>query len=601
MGSFSWRGLSLHFRLTMGMIFMLTLLFAGGLISLTSVSRSTSLMEEIASAGKRGPAVEARLAQAHLNEDNFTRLIGLALGLGVATVLLVSLLVSRSIRRPLKDLKTGADNFASGNLDYRIPIQRQDELGEALEMFNSMASALQGGQVDLEHQAFHDTLTGLPNRSLFHDRLLHAIARRDRDHRPLAVLLVDLDDFKTVNDSLGHAAGDELLKFVADSLRASLRPGDTAARLGGDEFAVLVEDMRGRGDAVRVAERILSSLTKKLLIEDKEVFVNGSVGIAITHGGDTADDVLRNADVAMYAAKGEGKGRFQIFDGAMHEGVMERLDLKADLQRAVERHEFVVHYQPLFDLATGRVVSAEALVRWNHPERGLVLPGEFIPLAEETGLILQIGRFVLEETCRQLRWWQMQYDPEFGVSVNLSGRQLQEPHIVELVREVLNSGPVAGSSVTLELTESVLMKDTKATVEKLNGLRALGVHLAIDDFGTGYSSLAYLRQFPIETIKIDRSFVHSVADGPEDSALARAVIKLADTLGMKTIAEGVENEAQAEQLATLGCSIGQGFYYSGSMTPVELENLITRQNTSSDPQRGHHPVVSDPCLTPSLG
>ena len=583
MGSFSWRGLSLHFRLTMGMIFMLTLLFAGGLISLTSVSRSTSLMEEIASTGKRGPAVESHLQEAHANENNFTRLIGIALGLGVATVLLVSLLVLRSIRRPLKELKTGADNFASGNLDYRIPILRRDELGEALEMFNSMASALQGGQVDLEHQAFHDTLTGLPNRSLFHDRLVHAIARQDRDQRPLAVLLVDLDDFKTVNDSLGHAAGDELLQFVADSLRASLRPGDTAARLGGDEFAVLVEDMRGRADAVRVAERILSSLTKKLLIEGKEVFVNGSVGIAITHGSDTADDVLRNADVAMYAAKGGGKGRFQIFDGAMHEGVMERLDLKADLQRAVERQEFVVHYQPLFDLVTGKVVSAEALVRWNHPRRGLVMPGEFIPLAEETGLILQIGRFVLEETCRQLRWWQMHYDPDFAVSVNLSGRQLQEPRIVDLVKEILNSGPVAGSSVTLELTESVLMKDTKTTVEKLNGLRALGVHLAIDDFGTGYSSLAYLRQFPIETIKIDRSFVHSVADGPEDSALARAVIKLADTLGMKTIAEGVESQAQAEQLAAFGCEVGQGFYFSGSMTPVELESLLTAQTIPSRP------------------
>ena len=579
MGSFSWKGLSLHFRLTMGMIVMLTLLFAGGLISLTSVSRSTSVMEEIASTGRRGPAVEARLEEAHANEDNITRLIGLALGLGVATVLLVSLLVARSIRRPLKELKTGADNFASGNLGYRIPILRRDELGEALEMFNSMASALEGGQVDLEHQAFHDTLTGLPNRSLFHDRLLHAIARQDRDHRPLAVLLVDLDDFKTVNDSLGHAAGDELLMFVADSLRASLRPGDTAARLGGDEFAVLVEDMRGRADAVRVAERILSSLTKKLLIEGKEVFVNGSVGIAITHGGDSADDVLRNADVAMYAAKGDGKGRFQIFDGAMHEGVMERLDLKADLQRAVERGEFVVHYQPLFDLATGRVLSAEALVRWNHPTRGEVLPGEFIPLAEETGLVLQIGRFVLEETCRQLRWWQMQYDPDFGVSVNLSGRQLQEPHIVSMVQEVLQSGPIAGSSLTLELTESVLMKDTNATVEKLNGLRSLGVHLAIDDFGTGYSSLAYLRQFPIETIKIDRSFVSSVADGPEDSALARAVIKLADTLGMKTVAEGVETKAQAEQLAVLGCQVGQGFYFSGSMTPAQLENLMTAQSS----------------------
>ncbi len=581
MGSISWRGLSLHFRLTMGMILMLTLLFAGGLLALTAVSRSTSAMEEIASARKMTPAIERQLDHAHLNEDHFTHLIGLALGLGVAIVLLVSLLVSRSIRRPLRDLKEGAENFAQGNLDYRIPIRRRDELGEALEMFNSMASALEGGQEDLEHQAFHDTLTGLPNRSLFQDRLVHAIARQERDRRPLAVLLIDLDDFKTVNDSLGHAAGDELLKFVADSLRAGLRPGDTAARLGGDEFAVLVEDMRGRADAVRVAERILRALTQKLLIEDKEVFVKGSVGIAITHGGESADNVLRNADVAMYAAKGEGKGRYQIFDGAMHEGVMERLDLKTDLQRAVERREFVVQYQPLFDLTSGKLVSAEALVRWNHPQRGLVAPGEFIPLAEEAGSVLQIGRFVLEETCRQLRWWQMQYDADFSVSVNLSGRQLQEAGIVDLVAEVLRSGPIAGSSLTLELTESVLMKDTKQTVEKLNGLRALGVRLAIDDFGTGYSSLAYLRQFPIETIKIDRSFVQGVADGPEDSALARAVIKLADTLGMTTVAEGVETQAQADQLASFGCQVGQGFLYSHPMTPAQLEGLLTAQNQAT--------------------
>lgn len=589
MGSFRWRELSLHFRVTMGLICMLVLLFAGGLLSLMSVSHSTSLMEELASSAASSDALERLVTEAHVNEGNLAWVIGLALGLGVATVLLVSLLVARSIRRPLKDLKTGAENFAQGNLDYRIPIHRHDELGEALEMFNSMASALEGGQEDLEHQAFHDTLTGLPNRSLFQDRLLHAIARQERDRRPLAVLLVDLDDFKTVNDSLGHAAGDELLKFVADSLGTELRPGDTAARLGGDEFAVLVEDMRGRSDAVRVAQRILASLTKKLLIEGEEVFVNGSVGIAITYGGESADDVLRNADVAMYAAKGAGKSRFQIFDGAMHEGVMERLDLKTDLQRAVQRQQFEVQYQPLFDLTTGQIVSAEALVRWNHPERGPVMPGEFIPLAEETGSVLDIGRFVLEEACKQLRWWQMHYDQDFAISVNLSGRQLQEANIIQVVSDALAAGPVAGTSLTLELSESVLTRDTAATIEKLHAVRALGVHLAIDDFGTGYSSLSYLRQFPIETIKIDRSFVKSVADGPEDSALARAVIKLADTLGMKTIAEGVETQVQAEQLALLGCQIGQGFLFAGSMAPQQLENLM---NLHAAPSPARHDVVT---------
>ncbi|HJR44076.1 MAG TPA: EAL domain-containing protein [Actinomycetota bacterium] len=587
MGSFRWRELSLHFRLTMGMIAMLVLLFAGALFTLTSLFQTSDVMKDLAE-GTPAESVIEEVAAAERAEATATRFVALALGGGVATVLLVSMLLARSIRRPLKELKLGADNFAAGHLSYRIPIKRHDELGEALEMFNSMAAALEGGQEDLEHQAFHDTLTGLPNRSLFHDRLGHALERQTRDHKPLAVLLVDLDDFKTVNDSLGHAAGDELLKFVADSLSSSLRPADTAARLGGDEFAVLVEDVRGRHDALRVADRIISAMHQKLLIEGKEVFVHGSVGIAITHGNESADEVLRNADVAMYAAKSGGKDRYQLFDGAMHEGVMERLDLKADLQRAVERKEFVVHYQPLFDLQSGRIVSAEALVRWEHPVRGVVMPGEFIPLAEETGLILHIGRFVLEEACRQLSLWQMEFDGDLGISVNLSGRQLQESDVVEVVREALAAGPVAGGSLTLELTESVLMKDSEATVSKLNALRALGVHLAIDDFGTGYSSLSYLGQFPIETIKIDRSFTHGVTEGPEDSALARAVIKLADTLGMKSIAEGVETQAQAEQLASFGCRVGQGFLFSPAVPPRGLEDLIARQDLN------HNDPTADP-------
>ena len=576
MGSSRWRELSLHFRLTMGLIAMLVLLFAGGLFSLTALFEASDVMAEVAG-GAPGADVAEQVAAAERSEARATRLVAAALFGGVATVALVSILVSRSIKRPLKELKLGADNFAAGNLSYRIPIHRRDELGEALEMFNSMAAALEGGQENLEHQAFHDTLTGLPNRSLFHDRLMHALERQTRDNKPLAVLLVDLDDFKTVNDSLGHAAGDELLKFVGDSLLTCLRPADTAARLGGDEFAVLVEDMRGRQDATRVAERIISAMHQKLVIEGKEVFVHGSVGIAITHGGETADDVLRNADVAMYAAKERGKDRYQVFDGAMHEGVMERLDLKADLQRAVDRNEFVVHYQPQIDMVDGRILGAEALVRWEHPTRGLVLPEEFIPLTEETGLILEIGRYVLEEACRQASWWQMEFDPSFVISVNLSGRQLQESDIVDTVKAALSAGPVSGASVTLELTESVLMKDSPTTVEKLNALRALGVHLAIDDFGTGYSSLSYLGRFPIETIKIDKSFTEGVAEGPEESALARAVIKLADTLGMKSIAEGVETQAQVEQLAGFGCRVGQGFLFSPAVPPQELEALLGRQ------------------------
>ncbi|MFP5352687.1 MAG: putative bifunctional diguanylate cyclase/phosphodiesterase [Actinomycetota bacterium] len=577
MGSFRWREMSLHFRLTMGLVLLLAILFAAGLIGITRLSSSTTVAQEVASTPRRSDRVNELVEAARRAENDHTKLVGVLLALGVLTVAAVSTLVSRAIRRPLKDLRVGADAFALGDLSYRIPIDRRDELGEALEMFNNMAAALEGGRENLEHQAFHDTLTGLPNRSLFQDRLAHALARQERDHKPLAVLLVDLDDFKTVNDSLGHAAGDELLKFVAAALGSVLRPADTAARLGGDEFAVLVEDMRGRKDALRVADRIIEALTDRIMIEDKEVFVHGSVGIAITYGQESADDVLRNADVAMYAAKNQGKGRYQVFDGAMHEGVMERLDLKTSLQKALENNEFVVHYQPLFDLQSGRIMSAEALVRWNHPQRGLVLPGEFIPIAEETGLILGIGRFVLEEACRQLSWWQMNYDPEFSVSVNLSGRQLQEADVVEQVRQSLAAGPVAGGSLMLELTESVLMNDTKGTVAKLAALRSLGVRLAIDDFGTGYSSLGYLRTFPIETIKIDRTFTQGVDQGPEDSALARAIIKLAETLGMKTVAEGVETSEQVEQLISLGCRTGQGFVFAPALPPDEFDSLMARQ------------------------
>ena len=318
--------------------------------------------------------------------------------------------------------------------------------------------------------------------------------------------------------------------------------------------------------------------TGKLVIEGKEVFVHGSVGIALTYGGETPEDVLRNADVAMYAAKEKGKGGYEIFDGAMHEGVLRRLDLKADLARAVQNDEFDIYYQPIFSLDDNKMVGAEALLRWNHPKRGQVPPMEFIPIAEETGLILEIGRWVLEEACRQAQWWQMNYDPEFSVSINISARQLQEPSFVTDVHRALTSAPVDPKTVTLEITESVLSTDKDLVKAKLSGLRTLGVHIAIDDFGTGYSSLGYLRQFPIETIKIDKTFTDGVAQGPEDSALARAILKLADTLGMSTVAEGIESDDQAKHLKLLGCPWGQGDHFGPAMKADELERMFVVQS-----------------------
>jgi diguanylate cyclase (GGDEF)-like protein len=559
------------------MLCMLVFMMAAGIFSLLSVDTVVDRLQHVhlSQDADRAAAVQSERAVAD-QQAAYIR-AGALFVLGIFTVGLVSMVVSRSIKRPLKALREGAEEFASGNLSYRLPVRHHDELSQVLEMFNSMAAALEANQQDLSHQAFHDTLTGLPNRSLFKDRLDHALARQARDNKPLAVLLIDLDDFKTVNDSLGHAAGDELLVSVAEKLHECLRPADTAARLGGDEFAVLVEDMRGRRDALAVADRIIEALTGKLIIEGKEVFVHGSVGIALTYGGDSPEDVLRNADVAMYAAKEKGKGGYEVFDGAMHEGVLRRLDLKADLARAVTNEEFLIYYQPIFSLDDGKMVGAEALLRWNHPTRGFVPPLEFIPVAEETGLIIDIGRWVLEEACKQAQWWQMNYDPEFSVSVNISARQLQEPNFVTEVHRALTGAPVDPKAVTLEITESVLSRDTELVKAKLAALRSLGIHIAIDDFGTGYSSLGYLRQFPIETIKIDKTFTDGVAQGPEDSALARAILKLADTLGMSTIAEGIESDDQAKHLKLLGCPWGQGDHFGPAMTPDELERMMAVQ------------------------
>ena len=571
--------LSLHFRLTLALLFLLVFLFAAGLFAIVSFSNG---IDQIHSDPRSG-TLTTGLDAAERESQALTFRVGILMLFGLGTVLLSSVMVSRAIRRPLKELKKGAEHFAAGDLDFRVPVARKDEMGEVIDLFNSMASALQENQKDLSHQAFHDTLTGLPNRSLFQDRLAHAMARQGRDHKPLAVLLIDLDDFKTVNDSLGHAAGDQLLMSVAESITSCLRPADTAARLGGDEFAVLVEDMRGRRDALNVAERILRAFTGKLIIEGKEVFVHGSVGIAISYGQEESEELLRNADVAMYAAKAKGKGRYEVFDIGMHEGALARLDLKTELQTAAERREFQLYYQPLISLATGRIVGAEALLRWEHPIRGFIPPLEFIPLAEETGLILDIGRWVLEEACLQTNYWQMAFDADFKISVNLSGRQLQETDIVDVVTTAIAKAPIAGSSLTLEITESVLMRDTKATVAKLSELRKAGVHLAIDDFGTGYSSLGYLREFPVGVVKIDKSFTDGIAQGPEDSALARAIIKLAETLGMETIAEGIETDEQVRQLINLGCTVGQGEFFSPAVHANEFESLLSAQAASGWP------------------
>jgi diguanylate cyclase (GGDEF)-like protein/PAS domain S-box-containing protein len=430
-------------------------------------------------------------------------------------------------------------------------------------------------EAELRRQAFHDSLTGLANRELFANRLEHALAQSRRFSRPIAVLFLDLDDFKTVNDSLGHGEGDELLIAVARRLEGALRAGDTFARMGGDEFAVLVEDPADAQAAVDIAERLLATLDAPFEHGTKELFVRASIGVAVSPiAGLTAEELLRNADVSMYTAKGRGKNRVKVFEAGMHEAALARLALKGDLERALERGEFILHYQPILDLSTSGLVGFEALIRWQHPGRGLVPPLTFIPVAEETALIVPLGAWVLEQACRTAAGWAAPGGRPLGISINVSGRQLQESGFVATVRGVLAATGLAPERLTLELTESVVMHDAEAAIEILAQLKALGVRLAIDDFGTGYSSLSYLRRFPIDELKIDRSFVASMHEGPEQAAVVLSIIKLSETLRLATVAEGIEDAAQVAELQSLGASLGQGYFFARPLAIDRVEAMI---------------------------
>ncbi len=399
-----------------------------------------------------------------------------------------------------------------------------------------------------EHQALHDPLTGLANRTLFRDRLLHALARRERQRAALAVLFLDLDDFKNVNDSLGHRAGDELLIEIARRLRYQLRPADTISRLGGDEFAILLEDTGSVSDTVRVAARLLEEMRRPLSIAGAEYTTSASIGIAVAHGdAENADELVHNADMAMYVCKQAGKNRYEIFEPGMHAAAMQRLELERELQRAVEAREFVVHYQPIIDARSGRIAGMEALVRWAHPDRGLVQPHEFIPVAEEIGLIVPIGLLVLESACRQACVWDARYasEPSWTMSVNLSARQLQEPGLADDTARILSGSGFPSGRLVLEVTESAMLGEIGSTIARLEQLKALGVKLAIDDFGTGYSSLSYLRRLPIDILKLDRSFLQGIESESRNFELARAIINLGTTLELRTVAEGGEPRAAA--------------------------------------------------------
>lgn len=416
----------------------------------------------------------------------------------------------------------------------------------------------------------------MPNRTLLKDRLTHLSqqARRAGDTN-FGLLVLDLDDFKTVNDTLGHTIGDKLLKSAGERITARLRQSDTVARIGGDEFAIIVEQLHKADEAVNVASKLLEEFATPFQIEDHEIFTSLSIGITtFPDDGSNADDLLRNADTAMYWAKDAGKNRYQFFLREMNERITQRLDLENAMRKAIERNEFLLHYQPQIELATGRVIGMEALIRWNRPEVGLVSPFHFIPVAEDSGLITPIGEWVLRTACHQNMAWREAGLGDLRVSVNLSGRQFKQTDLPKLVADVLRESGLPARYLELEITESVAMEHAEKTVEVLREFSAMGVKIAIDDFGTGYSSLGYLKRFPIDTLKVDRSFVKDITDDPDDAAITSATIAMAHSLKLHVIAEGAETADQIAMLKDYGCDVVQGYFYAKPMPVAEFAKFV---------------------------
>ena len=438
-------------------------------------------------------------------------------------------------------------------------------------------------QEQLTHNAFHDALTGLPNRVLFIDHVKLALARGQRRRgQVFAVLFLDLDRFKLINDSLGHLTGDQLLVAISRRLESCARPGDTVARLGGDEFTILLEEIEDWNEAVALAQQVQSDLTVPFKLGDDEIFISASIGITLSSEGyQKPDEMLRDADTAMYHAKSQGTARYALFNRGMHARARKLLQLETDLRHALDRRELFLVYQPIVSLQTGKLTGFEALARWQHPRRGLISPDDFIPVAEETGHIIPIGQWILSEACRQMNEWRNESASPFPLtmSVNLSGKQFAQAHIIEQILLTLDANNLAAGQLRLEITESVLMDNIDAAITTLRQLRDCGIRLSIDDFGTGYSSLSYLRRLPLDTLKIDRSFVAGMVEDMENGEIVRAIIALAKTLGLSVVAEGIETSEQLEQLRQLSCHDGQGFLFARPLTAEKAAEMVKLMGT----------------------
>jgi diguanylate cyclase (GGDEF)-like protein/PAS domain S-box-containing protein len=497
--------------------------------------------------------------------------------------------------RRLAEEKVLPDLFRAGYVKD-IPYQMVKKSGEYIDILLSAVAEHDGeGEIvrslavvidvterkraerEIQKLAYYDTLTGLPNRTLFFDRLSQAIAQAKREHRQVGVLFLDLDRFKTINDTLGHMAGDMLLKYVARRLRGCVRESDTVARLGGDEFVVILPGVHSEQDLTHSAKKVLEALSRPVRLGEKKFFTTASIGISIFPlDADSVESLLRNADIAMYAAKERGKNTYQFFSEEMNAKVVEKLGLETRLREALKREEFFLVYQPQIDLASGTMTGLEALLRWRHPEVGLIPPGEFIRVAEETGLIVPIGEWALRTACAQAIVWQQAGFPPLRMAINISGRQFDQPDFIDLMDRVLRDTGLDPKWLELELTESIVMENVPETIMTLTDLKVRGIHLAIDDFGTGYSSLSYLKHFPFDRIKIAQEFVRDVPNDPEDSAIVEAITGMANSLGLEVIAEGVEKQVQLDFLRACNCHEMQGFLFARPMNASDMTKQFLR-------------------------